>query len=202
MKKSVGFLGALFLSFTAIATADGLGDETIRLAVEKNLEKAHVTFGGGPFVAVDESVVALTGRVESLWAKKKAVEAGMDVAKVAAVDDQLEIAFGESDQKVGEAIVEEVRRYAFFTVYDDVNIGYSRRQRRPNRSRHHALQIGRDGDPHLQSHGCSEHRERDRDLANQYRRPADFERICPTGSTATPSFANTRFAPTRPFTSS
>ena len=49
MKKSVGFLGALFLSFTAIATADGLGDETIRLAVEKNLEKAHVTFGGGPF---------------------------------------------------------------------------------------------------------------------------------------------------------
>ena len=46
----------------------------------------------------------------------------MDVAKVAAVDDQLEIAFGESDQKVGEAIVEEVRRYAFFTVYDDVNI--------------------------------------------------------------------------------
>ncbi len=122
MKKSVGFLGALFLSFTAMATADGLGDETVRLVVQSELEKAHVTHGGGPFVAVDESVVTLTGRVESLWAKKKAVKAAMDVDEVAAVDDQLEIAFGESDQKVGEAIAKEVRRYAFFTVYDDVNI--------------------------------------------------------------------------------
>ena len=122
MKKSVGFLSAIFLSFTAIATADGLGDETVRLAVEKELEKARVTYGGGPFVAVDESVVTLTGRVESLWAKNKAVKAAMDVNDVAAVDDKLEIAFGESDEKVGEAIAKEVRRYAFFTVYDDVNI--------------------------------------------------------------------------------
>ncbi len=99
MKKSVGFLSAIFLSFTAIATANGLGDETVRLAVEKELEKAHVTYGGGPFVAVDESVVTLTGRVESLWAKNKAIKAAMDVNDVVAVNDKLEIAFGDTDRR-------------------------------------------------------------------------------------------------------
>ncbi len=122
MKKSVWFLSALFLIVTTIVTADGLGDETIRLAVEKKLEKARVTHGGGPFVAVDDGVVTLTGRVGSLWAKNGAIEAAMDVVDVVAVDDELEIAFGESDTKVGEAIAKAVRRYPFFTVYDDINI--------------------------------------------------------------------------------
>ena len=50
----------------------------------------------------------------------------MDVDGVSAVEDNLEIAFGESDEKVAEEVAKTVRRYSFFTVYDDVNLSVNK----------------------------------------------------------------------------
>ena len=47
----------------------------------------------------------------------------MEVAGVQAVESELDIAFEESDKKLGENVAKEILRYVFFTIYDDVNIG-------------------------------------------------------------------------------
>ena len=38
------------------------------------------------------------------------------------VEDELEIAYGESDKDVAKKVAKQIRAYSFFTVYDDVNL--------------------------------------------------------------------------------
>ncbi len=47
----------------------------------------------------------------------------MDVEGVDVLEDELEIAFAESDKELGEAVAKVVLRYVHFTIYDDVNVG-------------------------------------------------------------------------------
>jgi hyperosmotically inducible protein len=105
------------------ATASTLNDVEIQAEIEKKLDKKDIMNGGGPWVGVDNGFVTLRGKVKSVWAKNEAVKLAMEVDDVAAVEDELEIAFGESDEKVGEEVAKKVRSYAYFTVYDDVNLG-------------------------------------------------------------------------------
>ncbi len=114
---------ALVLGLTSWASAESTpSDEAIRAAVENKLDKKDIKNGGGPWVAVENGTVTLQGKVKSIWAKNEAVKLAMDVDEVVAVQDELEISFGESDEKVAEEIAKKVRSYPFYTVYDDVNL--------------------------------------------------------------------------------
>ncbi len=113
--------GALDLSPT-VSAADQTNDATIRAKVEKKLQSEQLTNLTGPSVEVKDGMVILTGRTETLYSKDKSVAAAMGVEGVTGVQDRLEIPKGESDPKVAEAITREVRRYPFFTIYDDVNL--------------------------------------------------------------------------------
>ena len=64
----------------------------------------------------------------------------MEVAGVQAVESELDIAFQESDKKLGENVAKEIRRYVFFTIYDDVNIGVEEGIVTLTRSGHLAVQ--------------------------------------------------------------
>ncbi len=123
IQKTVCFLGILWLGIAGLAGADVLTDDAARVAIETKLDKANIINGGGPQVDVNEGVATLTGNVKSLWAKNKAIELAMDVEGVDVVEDELEIAFAESDKEVGEDVAKVVRRYPHFTIYDDVNVG-------------------------------------------------------------------------------
>ena len=127
IQKAVCFLGILWLGFTGLAGADAgadvLSDDAARVAIETKLEKKNIINGGGPQVTVNEGVATLTGNVKSLWAKNKAIELAMEVEGVDTVNDELVIAFAESDKAVGEAVAKVVLRYPHFTIYDDVNVG-------------------------------------------------------------------------------
>jgi hyperosmotically inducible protein len=46
----------------------------------------------------------------------------MEAEGVVAVEDRIEIARGESDQKVAEEVAKAVNRYPYFTIYDDVGL--------------------------------------------------------------------------------
>jgi hyperosmotically inducible protein len=115
---------ALVLGCISWASADiRLDDEAIRAAVEQKLDHKDIRNGGGPRVDVENGVVTLEGNVKSLWARNEAVKRAMEIDDVVAVEDKLEIAFGESDEKVAEEIAKKVRSYPFYSIFDDVNLG-------------------------------------------------------------------------------
>ncbi|MFQ5790799.1 MAG: BON domain-containing protein [Acidobacteriota bacterium] len=114
--------GGLLGLASMAADDDAPTDERIQAAVEQRLKDKAIENAGGPWVLVSDGVVTLRGKVDSVWAKKKAVQLVLEADGVRFVEDELEIAFGESDEKVAEEVAKTIRRYAFFTVYDDVNI--------------------------------------------------------------------------------
>lgn len=122
LKRTIWILGVVTIGLAALAAADTGRDEAIRAAVTAKLEDAEITNGGGPLVEAENGVVTLTGKVQNLWAKNKAIETALAVDGVSSVEDELEIAFGESDKDVAEAVAKTVRRYVYFTVFDDVNV--------------------------------------------------------------------------------
>ncbi|MGH9319750.1 MAG: BON domain-containing protein [Vicinamibacteria bacterium] len=122
MRKGKTILAAvLILVFAAsVASAhDSTTDEAIRAAVEDKLDSKDLR---GPSIEVRDGVVTLTGKSRSVWAKNRAVELSMGTEGVIAVEDETEIARGESDQKVAEAVAKAVNRYSYFTIYDDVSL--------------------------------------------------------------------------------
>jgi hyperosmotically inducible periplasmic protein len=110
----------LTLALTSgVAAADEVRDAAIQTSLEEKLDSKDLR---GPAVEVKDGVVTLTGRSRSVWAKTRAVELSMKTEGVVAVEDRLEIARGESDQKVAEEVAKAVNRYPYFTIYDDVNL--------------------------------------------------------------------------------
>jgi hypothetical protein len=63
-------------------------------------------------------VVTLEGKVKSVWAKNEAIKLAMEVDDVIAVEDELEIAFGESDEKVAEEVAKKIRTYSHQVLSD------------------------------------------------------------------------------------
>ena len=112
-------LSFALVTASGIAYADEVRDAAIQAALEEELDSKDLR---GPAVEVKEGVVTLTGKSRSVWAKTRAVELSMKTDGVVAVEDRLEIARGESDQKVAEEIAKAVNRYPNFTIYDDVNL--------------------------------------------------------------------------------
>lgn len=117
MKLAISILTSTFLSVAAFA--DVANDRTVS---ERLREALHDSVDDGIRVDVDGGVATLSGQVRSLWAKREAIERTLDMDDILAIEDELEIAHGESDSAVAEAVAREIRRYPFFTVYDDVDI--------------------------------------------------------------------------------
>lgn len=117
---TIGRTLLLILALTSwVSAAETEKDAAIRAALEEKLDSKDLR---GPSVEVREGVVTLTGRSRSVWAKTRAVELAMETKGVGAVEDRLDIARGESDQKVAEEVAKAVNRYPYFTIYDDVNL--------------------------------------------------------------------------------
>jgi hyperosmotically inducible protein len=115
---TIGRTLLLLLALTPwVSAADEDNDAAIRAAVEEKLDSKDLR---GPSVEVNEGVVTLTGKSRSAWAKTRAVELSVETEGVVAVEDRIEIARGESDQKVAEEVAKAVNRYPHFTIYDDV----------------------------------------------------------------------------------
>ena len=96
-----------------------VSDPQIKAQVDHRLADEGIH---GVTAAVRERVVTLTGTVESAWARDEAIEHARKIDDVAGVVNALTIARAENDETLARAVAEEIRRYVFFSVFDDVNI--------------------------------------------------------------------------------
>ena len=96
-------------------------DEQIKGQVEHKLSEMDVN-PRNVQVAVENGIVTLKGTLASAWARQHAIDEALEVDDVQSVVSELQVAAGESDSAVAEDIAEKVRRYVFYTIYDDVNI--------------------------------------------------------------------------------
>ena len=110
---------ALTALTSGVSAADAGKDAAIQAALEEKLDSKDLR---GPSVEVRDGVVTLTGKSRSVWAKTRALELAVSTEGVTAVEERLEIAKGESDQKVAEEVAKAVNRYPYFTIYDDVSL--------------------------------------------------------------------------------
>ena len=135
----LGVLMTATLTFASATTSDNpFGDKDITFMVEQQLAEGKILKTGALGVSVAQGVVTLRGTVPHVWARDRAVQLAMEVAGVQAVESELDIAFEESDKKLGENVAKEIEDVkelvetvisdswsfpVFFTIYDDVNIG-------------------------------------------------------------------------------
>lgn len=97
-------------------------DEAVRAEVIRALEDADLE-AGAPQVAVEGGIVRLTGQVAHAFDRGRAGERAGSVEGVTAVDADLEVAEPESADDLADGVRRAVLRYAYYTVFDDINFG-------------------------------------------------------------------------------
>ena len=105
----LGVLMTATLTFASATTSDNpFGDKDITFMVEQQLAEGKILKTGALGVSVAQGVVTLRGTVPHVWARDRAVQLAMEVAGVQAVESELDIAFEESDKKLGENVAKEI----------------------------------------------------------------------------------------------
>lgn len=97
-------------------------DEEVRAEVIRALEDADLE-AGTPQVSVDAGIVRLTGQVAHAFDRGRIGERAGAVDGVTAVDADLEVAEPESADDLADGLRRAVLRYAYYTVFDDINFG-------------------------------------------------------------------------------
>lgn len=97
-------------------------DEEVRAEVIRALEDADLE-AGIPQVSVEGGIVRLTGQVAHAFDRSRVGERAGSVEGVTAVDADLEIAEPESADDLADGVRRAVLRYAYYTVFDDINFG-------------------------------------------------------------------------------
>ncbi len=113
-------VGLMVLLAASTSSARALSDDQIQRQIERRLSQndalLHVT------VSVQENVVSLSGNVPSLWAKAAAIEEARQFSPVhGVVTDALTIESAESDAVLGQDVVDAIRDYEYYTVFDFVH---------------------------------------------------------------------------------
>jgi osmotically-inducible protein OsmY len=90
-------------------------DEQVQAAIDKALSKDRIELQ----VAFRAGTATLTGKVRNVFQKNRGIEIALAEPEVQNVDADIEIALPESDPKLGEEVVKEIRKYSRFTVFDD-----------------------------------------------------------------------------------
>jgi hyperosmotically inducible protein len=106
---------AVVMAAPAIAQAQQT-DEAIRRLVVERLRSEDIT---DVLVSVDRGVVFLRGTVRTLAVKEKAIKEASDTAVVIS---ELVIPRAESDGRLAEEVADRLRRYVFFTIFDDAEV--------------------------------------------------------------------------------
>src|SRR6266446_5951544 len=117
-KPGVATALALAVLLGAASARAGLSDSEIQTLVEVSLRDKKIA---GVRISVKDGVVTLAGMVPSAWARATELALKPEDVRSLVVDD-LKVARGESDGRVGEEVAEKIRRYVLYTIFDDVSL--------------------------------------------------------------------------------
>ncbi len=95
-------------------------DQQIKRQIERKLTEEDALHSVR--VTVHWQMVTLRGIVPSLWAKDKAIKQAASVDNVHSVLSELMIAARESDRDIAEEVVERVRRYVYYSIFDNITV--------------------------------------------------------------------------------
>jgi osmotically-inducible protein OsmY len=114
-------IGLLIAGVGQGATAQRVQTSDVELErlVADRLEDEEI---GGVEVAAASGIVTLRGTVPTLWLKQRAAEEAARVDDVIFVVSELTVPRGESDAVIAEQVAKRLRRYVFFTIFDDAEI--------------------------------------------------------------------------------
>jgi len=121
MAAAIG-LAVIALGRPAFAQDAAQADRQIDAKVVRRLTDQDILRAHNLTVAVHDGTVTLSGTVPTLHDRREAIDETRDVDGVQEVVSQLEVAAGESDQDVAERVARQIRRYVFYTVFDDVTV--------------------------------------------------------------------------------
>ena len=94
-------------------------DDQIRVRIERWFSDHELP---GITVAVHHGHVRLDGTVQSAWARRQAAEHARKVEGVTSVTYELVVRPGASDEAVAMEVGRRVRDYAFYTIYENVEV--------------------------------------------------------------------------------
>ncbi len=97
-------------------------DGDVLRQVQREIEDVDLD-AGSPAVTVEDGVVRLVGQVANAWEWGRIVERAEAVPGVVAVDPDLEVAEPESQEELIDGVRSAVLRYAYYSVFDDINFG-------------------------------------------------------------------------------
>lgn len=100
-------------------TQPPLSDDVIRAIVQDELADEKIA---GLGVSVSKRTVTLRGVVDTLWAREKAIDEARKAPDVLSVVSEITIAPAESDTRIAEDVSSGIRRYVFFSIFDDAGV--------------------------------------------------------------------------------
>ena len=116
-KKTVLLVVMILLGAAFNAVAD-VADAELTRTIQKQI--SNLDYGSRrPVVSVANGVVTITGTVTSLWLKEETINRALKAGSIKQLVSELMIAKAESDEKLAMQVVDTIKRYALFTVYDD-----------------------------------------------------------------------------------
>ena len=114
-------VAAVVAATPAFAQQNGIApaDREIRAEVQRKLRGTD----GASRITVDVQggVVTLTGMVPTLWAKEEAIRRARSAGQIQSLVSELEIPKAENDAALARQVIERIRKYDRYSVYDSID---------------------------------------------------------------------------------
>ena len=109
------------LTATLAVSASQLADAELQAKLEQKLNEEK-RLNDRVRVSVENGVATLSGLVENIWSKKRAIELAMEILEIQTFESEMEIARAESDQALADEVAKMVLSYVFYTIFDGINV--------------------------------------------------------------------------------
>src|SRR4051812_13430463 len=118
MYKKTRALFVVLLLAAAVPAGAAVSDAELTRNIQRQL--SNLDYGSRrPVVTIKDGVVTVEGTVASLWLKEETINRALKVEGIASLVSELTVAKAESDEKLAAEVVDKVRGYSLFTVYDN-----------------------------------------------------------------------------------